>query len=46
MGTDQSFKCVLNLFVFLFAELGTILGQVPIGYDVAEQLRIGTIRYA
>ena len=46
MGTDQFFKSVLNLSVFLFAVLSTLLGQVPFGYDVAEQFRIGTVRYA
>ncbi len=46
MGADQCFKCVLNLFVFFFAEFGSLLRQIPFGHEVAEQLRIRTVRYA
>ena len=36
MGGDQYMKCILNLFVFLFAEFSAFLWKIPFVHDVAE----------
>src|SRR5690242_7786206 len=46
MRANQRFERIRNLPIFVVTALGSLFRQIPLGDKVAEERRIGAVRYA